>query len=135
MKRYPTYIIGTCIVALLILFHFFGHFLDPFDTIRQRDAAKTYMDSLTDKDIQAWIQRAQKDLKDYPLTNFGLDVPPDLQKLGITGIEEWDTNSVEYVWLGGMDNTRLVVERTTDGNFQVTAIYTPYSNRVIWPRQ
>ncbi len=133
MKRYRTYIIGTCVVALLFLFHFFGHYLDPFDTTKQRDAAKKYMDSLTDKDIQVWIQRTQYYLKNPP-TNFGLGpFPPELQKLGITGIEE-QPDEVAYVWLGGMDNTALVVERMTNQTFQVTAIYTPYSNRVIWPK-
>ena len=85
MKRRLVYVIGTCGLAVLIIaifFGLFGHFLDPFDTTKQMDAAKKYMDSLTDKDIQAWIQRAKTDLKEAP-TNF--QIPSDLQKLGMTG--------------------------------------------------
>src|ERR1700739_2932622 len=131
MKRWIAYVIGTCGLVCLIVVILLGIF-DPFDTTKQMDAAKKYMDSLTDKDIQTWIQRAKTDLSEAP-TNF--DVPPDLQTLGITGIEMWDKNEIEYVWLGGMDSTRLVVERMSNGDFQVFAVYTPYSNRMIWPRQ
>jgi hypothetical protein len=106
---------------------------------KQMAAGKRYMDSLTHKDIQAWIQRTQKYLTEYPPTNFdeGLDsnsIPPDLQKLGMIGIEV-ETNYVDYSWLAGIDDTSLYVERMSNGVFQVFAVYTPYSNRMIWPKQ
>ena len=98
------------------------------------EAAKKYMNSLTDKDIQVWIQRTQHYLKNPP-TNFGLGpLPPELQQLGMTGIEE-NSNYVDYMWLGGMDYTALEVVRMDDGDFQVFAIYTPYTNRMIWPKR
>src|SRR5271156_3784715 len=104
MKRYWAYAIGICIVAFLTIIIFLGHFIDPFDSTKQMAAAKKYMDSLTDKDIRAWIQRTQYYLKNPP-TNFGLGpLPPELQKLGISGIEE-QPGEVDYVWLGGMDDT------------------------------
>jgi hypothetical protein len=97
--------------------------------------AKRYMDSLTEKDIQAWIQRTQTILReDAPGEFTNRDAPPNLEHLRITGIEEY-TNEVDYVWFGGMDNTALDVERMSNGNFQVIAVYTPYSNRMIWPKR
>jgi len=111
------------------------------DSKKQMNAAKKYMDSLTDKDIQTWIQRAQTHLKedhptDFTTKDFRVDpgcVPADLQQLGITGIEE-NSNYIDYMWLGGMDYTALHFERMTNGDFQVVAVYTPYSNRMIWPK-
>lgn len=98
------------------------------------DAAKKYMDSLTEKDIQAWIQRAQTDLEaDNPMDFTTRDASPDLQKLGMTGIEE-NSNYIDYMWLGGMDYTALEVKLISNGVFRVTAIYTPYSNRILWPK-
>jgi hypothetical protein len=95
---------------------------------------KNTVDSLTDKDVQAWIQRTQYYLKNPP-TNFGLGpFPPELQKLEIAGIEE-QPGEVDYVWLGGMDDTALDVVQASNGDFQVFAVYTPDSNRMIWPKQ
>jgi hypothetical protein len=108
------------------------------DSRKEMNAAKKYMDSLTDEDIQGWIQRTKIYLEEDNPTNLPTNtrpVPPDLQQLGITGIEEWDTNEVDYEWLGGMDHTALDVVRVSNGDFQVFAVYTPYSNRMIWPRQ
>ncbi|HEV2331468.1 MAG TPA: hypothetical protein VGY56_22015 [Verrucomicrobiae bacterium] len=124
------------VVVLLILFFAAPQIYEifGFDTRKQMDADKKYMDSLTDKDIQAWIQRAQYYIKNPP-TNDGMGpFPPELQKLGITGIEEQPGN-VDFVWLGGMDDTALDVVQTSNGDFQVFAVYTPYTNRMIWPRQ
>ncbi len=108
------------------------------DDSKQMAAGKKCMDSLTDKDIQAWIQRTQIYLNEYAPTDFdvGLDsnsIPPDLQKLGIIAIFV-ETNDVDYSWLAGVDDTSLDVERMSNGVFQVFAIYTPYSNRMIWHR-
>ena len=36
---------------------------------KQMKTGQKYMDSLTDKDIQVWIERTQKYLKDDPTTN------------------------------------------------------------------
>lgn len=109
------------------------------DMEKQMKAGRKYMDSLTDKDIQAWIQRTPQYLKEYdPKTDgigFGvIDAPPELQKLAIEDICVW-SNEVDYAWLGGMDHTELDVRRMDDGGFQVTAVYNNYSNRVIWPKQ
>ena len=105
----------------------------------QMAAGKKYMDSLSDKDIQVWIQRSQKYLAEYPPTNFDVDfdsnsVPSELQKLGMKEINVLP-GEVDYLWLGGMDGTGLAVMQLSNGNFQFTAVYTPYSSRVIWPRQ
>ena len=139
-KKFIPLVGGTFFFLVLIIGIFFGRDIFEIATVLHGDrkkvvAAQEYMDSLTDKDIQAWIQRTQKYLKeDHPTDFTAKDAPPDLQQLGMTGIEE-DSNRVVYVWLGGMGDTALVVERMTNETFQVTAIYAPNSNRIIWPRQ
>ena len=148
MRRCIAYAIGIaiaiCGLGVLLIVVGFGRDTGDFlewvffdDTKKQMDAGKKYMDSLTDKDIQSWIQRTQKYLAEGAPANYQIGVdpfPPDLQKLGMTGIEVWP-DEVDYVWLGGMDNTALAVDRMSNGDFQVIAVYTPYSNRMIWPRQ
>jgi hypothetical protein len=105
------------------------------DVPAQKKAAKKYMDSLTDKDLQAWIQRTQTILKeDHPNRFVARNASLGLERLGITGIEE-NSNEVDYVWLGGIDYTGLFVEQMSNGNFEAIAVYSPSSNRVIWPRQ
>jgi hypothetical protein len=123
------------LIVLLVVFFFASGIGDLGASGKQMDAAKKYMDSLTDKDIQAWIQRAKTDLKqDDPNGFTNRDVPPDLQRLGISGIEE-QSNEVDYVWFGGMDDTALDFVLMSNGNFQVFAVYTPYSNKMIWPER
>jgi hypothetical protein len=125
--------LGGLIVLIVVVI--FGRVFDIGASKKQMNDAKKYMDSLTDKDIQAYIQRTQTILKeDAPGEFTNRDAPPDLEQLGITGIEEY-TDEVDYVWFGGMDNTALAVERMSNGNFQVIAVYTPYSNRMIWPKR
>ena len=144
MKTLIACVLVACVVVVLLIVIFSVPDIIEFaiashDTNKQMNAAKKYMDSLTDKDVQAWIQRTQKYLNEYKYdpTNGGFnsfDAPPELQQLGIEGIEE-QSNEVDYVWLGGMDDTALSVERMSNGDFQVVAVYTPYSNSVIWPKQ
>jgi len=133
-KRWIVYaFVGSLIVLFVVVF--FGAYLDIGASRKQMNGAKKYMDSLTDKDIQAWIQRTQTILKnDAPVEFTNRDVPPDLRQLGIRGIEE-NADEVDYVWFGGMDNTALAVERLSNGNFQVVAVYTPYSKKIIWPKR
>ena len=139
MKKSTKVIIAICglvILSVVVSVIVFARAFDIGASKEQMDAAKKYMDSLTDKDIQAWIQLSQKYFAESP-TNFELGlapVSPDLQKLGITGIEV-HSDEVDYVWYGGMDDTALDFVRASNGVFQVFAVYTPYSNRMIWPRQ
>ncbi len=123
-------------VILVIFFRCeFSTAIDIGGSKKQMDYAKKYMDSLTDKDIQVWIQRTQKLLKEDDPKDFTTkDAPPDLQQLGITGIRE-QSNEVDYVWLGGMDDTALDVVMMSNRSFQIFAVYTPYSKRMIWPER
>jgi hypothetical protein len=140
VKGFVTYIILACGLAVLIIAILWGRgivegilFVHELD--KKMKIGQKYMDSLTDKDIQVWIQRSQKYLeKDNPTDFVSTEAPPDLRQFGIEGIEE-EKNWIDYVWVGGMDRTDLSVERMTDGSFQVTAYYNIYSNRVIWPKQ
>jgi trehalose-6-phosphate synthase len=141
MKIIIKAIIISGLVILVIVAFPVGRFI--FEMIsfdhemeKQMKIGQKYMDSLTDKDIQVWIQRSEKYLKEDDPKDFTTDARPvsvDLQQLGILGIEE-DTNWVDYVWVGGMDRTDLSVYRMTNESFQVTAFYNIYSNRVIWPK-
>ncbi|MGH7993118.1 MAG: hypothetical protein ACREDQ_06355 [Limisphaerales bacterium] len=130
-------IIGLALLVFLT-FHFLRGVFEAtalnYEIDKDMKIGKTYMDSLTDKDIQAWIQRSQKYLEEDNPTDFVTkDTPLDLQQLGIVGIEE-ESNWIDYVWVGGMDRTDLSVERMTNGSFQLTVFYNIYSNRVIWPK-
>lgn len=136
-KRCIAYVLPACSFIVLIVAVFFGwhYYLDIGASKKQMNAAKKYMDSLTDKDIQSWIHRTQTILKEDDPKDFTTrDAPLDLQQLGITGIRE-QSNEVDYVWFGGMDDTALDLELMSNGDFQVFAVYSPYSNRMIWPKR
>ena len=99
-------------------------------------AGQKYMDSLTEKDFQVWTARTQKYLSEFDPKADVIDskpVPPELKQLKIIRIDE-DSNSVSYVWMGGMDHTELLVKKLEDGSFEFTAGYNDQSNRVIWPK-
>ena len=129
------------VIALICAGVFFCIFILPimvtlYGWSKQMDAGKKYMNSLTEKDFQIWSERTQKYLSEFDpkADQIGAKpVPPELQQLKILRIDE-STNYVGYVWMGGMDHTELYVERMSDGNFQFTAKYNDYSNKVIWPK-
>ncbi len=136
-KRRIACVLLACGFIVLIVAVFFGwhNYFDLGASKKQMNAAKKYMDSLTDKDIQGWIHRTQIILKeDDPKDCTTKVAPSELQQLGITGIRE-QSNEVDYVWFGGMDDTALDLELMSNGDFQVFAVYTPYSNRIIWPKR
>lgn len=102
----------------------------------QMNAGAKYMDSLTEKDFQVWIDRTGKYLAEYDPKAYPIGakpVPAELEQLKIIRIDE-STNWVGYVWMGGFDHTALLVKRLADGSFQFTARYNDKSNRVIWPK-
>jgi hypothetical protein len=107
------------------------HSIDKSKAVGQK-----YMDSMTDKDIQVWMERTKKFLDEHghgETDIYRKDVPPELAQLGILGIHK-DTNYVSYIWVGGFDHTELDIKRMPDGSFQFTAMYNDESNKVIWPR-
>jgi hypothetical protein len=107
------------------------------DSRKQMIAGQKYMDSLNEKDFQAWVERTQKYLSTFNATNWVIEadnLPHDLKELKILSIYFEDSNSVDYVWMGGFDHTMLHVERLTNEQFRFTAIYNDNSNRIIWPR-
>ena len=91
------------------------------------------MDSLTEKDIQVWVNRTKKYLAEFdPKADMigSKPVPPELKQLKILRIDE-STNFVCYVWMGGFDHTELIVERMENGSFKLTARYNDEKERVI----
>jgi hypothetical protein len=104
---------------------------------QQMLAGQKYMDSLTEKDFQVWTARTQKYLSNFNPTNWALveeAVPSGLKELKIVSVYCENSNSVDYVWMGGFDHTMLHVELLTNGQFEFNAIYNDQSNRVIWPK-
>jgi hypothetical protein len=129
------------VVILIVIIWFSLAFVFPIFGLfnsyhKQMSAGRKYMDSLTEKDIQVWINRTQKYLDEFDSKADVINskpVPPELEQLKILRIDE-ESNSVGYVWAGGLDHTELFVERRLDGNFQLTAVYNDFSNKVIWPK-
>ena len=114
----------TVILPMVHLFHTYH---------TQMAAERKYMDSLTGKDIQVWVDRTKKYLNEYDPKAYIIgakSVPPELKQLKILRIDE-DTNWVSYVWAGGLDHTELFVERMNNGGFKFTARYSDYEERVI----
>jgi hypothetical protein len=104
-------------------------------------AGRKYMDSLTEADIQTWIDRTKVYLTEYDPTRAGFSgngygigyakpVPADLERIKILRIDILQ-DSVKYVWLGGLDHTWLVVTRLSNTNFKVVARYSDEHSRVI----
>jgi hypothetical protein len=132
----------TAIVFGLLVFLFVGWvaflcFAFIYEDHRIQAIGRNYMDSLTDKDIQIWIQRTQKYLnEDNPKSVIiaARTVPPELKQLKILRIDE-NPNEIDYLWAGLDTDTELKVERMGGGNFKVIAQYNDETNRVIWRRQ
>lgn len=60
-------------------------------------------------------------------------LPEELRKLKILEVTACDSR-VRYTWLGGMDDTALVVQKMADGSFECTAIYDEQRRSVVWPK-
>ncbi len=109
----------------------------------QMRVGQKYMDSMTEADIPVWINRTKGLLVKYdPQAEkigsygpFGMPISTDLQQLMIIRIDVIDSNTVSYVWLGGMDHTRLDVQRENDGSYKFIAGYNNERSRVIWPQK
>ena len=102
---------------------------------RQMNAGKKYMDSLTDADIQKWIERSTNHMAHAMPNEYPIDarpVPDDLKALKILRID-LRTNSVVYVWCGGLDHTYLTVSEK-NGSCTVIAGYDDKNSRVLWPK-
>jgi hypothetical protein len=108
----------------------------------QMKAGQRTMDSLTEADIPLWVNRTEELLAKFdPRAETigtygpgGKPIPADLQLLKILRVDIYDSNTVGYVWLGGMDHTYLVIQRASGSNFTFTAHYNDKTNRVIWPK-
>ena len=131
-----TAIVASLILAALLLF-------TPILSIGVRfyslnsgmREGQRYMDSLTDTDIQRWIERSKEylahaDPQQHPIG--AVPVPDDLKTHGIRRIDLWP-DQVVYVWVGGLDHTLMSVRRT-NGSYQVYARYNENTGKAIWPR-
>jgi len=103
----------------------------------QMRVGRAYMDSLTDGDIQNWVNRADALLVEQ--TNIAdsvhdVPVPEDLKKLKILAIDVVPPDCVVFKWLGGMDHTGLIVRKGSNGEHTVTARYDDEHVRQLWPR-
>jgi hypothetical protein len=120
------------LVLVVLAVPFFGLF---YPMMQQMHAGRKYMDSLTDVEIQKWIDRSKDYLahaepNEYPIG--ARPVPSDLKALKILRID-LRTNSVVYVWCGGLDHTYLTVNER-GGSYEVVAGYDDAHSKVIWPK-
>jgi hypothetical protein len=121
------------LLAVALAVPFFGLF---YPMMRQMHAGRKYMDSLTDVEIEKWIDRSKEylahaDPKEYPIG--ARPVPSDLRALKILRVD-LRTNSVVYVWCGGLDHTYLTVNER-EGSYQVIAGYDDQHSKVLWPKR
>jgi hypothetical protein len=117
----------------------------PFPHLHAQVAAgRSYMDSLTERDFQAWTDRTRKLLSEYesgtdPIGVYGTGadakpIPADLLQLKIIRID-MSEDTVSYVWMGGFVHTELRVHRLEDGSFKFVAHYNDEQTKVIWPKE
>lgn len=135
----------SIIIAVLVLI-VVGYFVFPIGYLfygmhSQMRTGQKYMDFITEKDIPVWIERTEKYLKEYDPNStavgvYGFDkpVPDELKALKILRIDI-SRDSVNYVWVGGLDHTYLKVQRTEQGDFKFMANYNDYSSKLIWPKE
>jgi len=121
--------VGLFVLAFQIVAFF-------YPMICQMRAGQKYMDSLTDAEIQKWIDRSKEylahaDPNEHPIG--ARPVPAELQVLKILRID-LRTNYVVYVWCGGLDHTYMTV-RAKNGDYEVIAGYDDKRSKVIWPKE
>jgi len=135
-------VVVTLVAALFIVPRWFG----PFAIWkRQMAAGRTYMKSLRESDMPAWIERSKHLLEEYrpevgPVgvyddVTHGKPIPTDLRRLKIVRVDIFK-DAVCYVWMGGMDHTYLEARRLPgDGSTTLVAHYNDYESEVIWPKR
>jgi hypothetical protein len=105
--------------------------------MNQARLGQEYMMSLSPQEIQKWIERSDEFIANRdpnrPRSLSPVAIPEELKRLKILRIDV-SKDHVEYVWLGGMDSTSLVVRRFEDGSHQVIAQLSTHYSEVIWPK-
>ena len=96
----------------------------------QMNAGREFMDSLTSEDIQAWTARAETLLLEHDPSD---PIPEDLQAIKVFRITLNRPDYISFDWMGGMDHTQLEFRKTPEGIFKVTAVYSDYEQRQLWP--
>jgi hypothetical protein len=98
--------------------------------ISQFNAGKAELDSLTPEKLKVWAARSEElwakhGKADYDVGVYGLGrrpIPRELAEIKIIRIDIGE-DLIEYVWVGGMDHTSLIVEKGSDGLLSFTAQY------------
>jgi hypothetical protein len=105
----------------------------------QSHMGASYMRSLEADDLQTWIGRTENIINSFAINGsaielFSGDIPTELTELGIQRVDI-TTDSVRYVWLGGIDHTNLYISKVRDGTFEVVAHYNDKTPGVrLWPK-
>ena len=135
-RKIALWVGGLLLLAIVALY-----FSPPVQFVRgmmvQMKTGKAYMDSLTDKDIESWVARADYLLAEQ--TNgtervTDIPVPDDLKKLKVLAIDVLPPDCVIFKWLGGFDHTGLIVRKGSNGEHTVTARYDDEHVRQLWPK-
>ena len=127
MKRYPKFFIWIGLLPLALgvaVFLFDYHFSRPFRL--QMNAGREYMERLDASGLQELTRRVDGLLRSAS-GNVGsagdLPIPEDLKAEGVLRIIAVPPGRVIIQWMGGIDHTALCFDRTTDGRYHVTAVY------------
>lgn len=125
----PFVILGTVGIVMVV---YFVHYLGS-----QMEAGRIYMDSLNEKNIEAFTQRSEKLLASHT-TYTSIDdefLPEDLTALKIIRVDVLPPETVYFVWAGGLDHTYLEVHKQSNGDYRVTAYYQDEEpSRQLWPK-
>jgi len=116
----------AAIVAVPVgLFSVFMHSMSS-----QMKAGQAVFNSLTPEKLKAWADRSERfwtitDKADYGMGVYDTGrkpIPAELAALKIIRIDI-GKDYIEYVWLGGMDHTYLLIEKEMNGDLHFYAQY------------
>jgi hypothetical protein len=101
-----------------------------FSMSAQMNAGQAVLKGLTPEKLKIWADRSQSfwantSKADYGMGVYGIGkkpIPVELAALKIIRIDI-EEDSIEYVWLGGMDHTYLYIEKERHGNLHFYAQY------------
>jgi hypothetical protein len=103
---------------------------------RQMEVGRKYMDSMTEKDFQRFIELSKPYLTafDPKADPIGArSVPADLASQKVIRIDVF-SNAVLFVWMGGLDHTYIEVRRADSGEFVIDARYNDKVQKQLWPK-
>lgn len=131
----------SVIVIILIIILQFGHCIFRiFHFKSSMKVGRDFMENLNDDELAYWAKDA---LKLYSIDSLRSErigairivrdeIDEKYRKCGIIRIDV-NTNSVSYVWMGGVDHTSLHFEISSDSIESIIAVYNDYTRQKLYP--